>query len=404
MGNYPSERIRLYSGEIRFDTKTDTETDRTIESDNSMIITGSGDVGIGTTAPESALHVEGDVRSSRTFRAGGGLGQGLYWNDHSNGLINVKGLPGGSYASSKGTVTTFNGNGNDGYNGYSIEGDYAFVADNSGCGIFNDITDVWMVRCEKFGGTSLYSNGNERFKTTSDGAEVLGNGILKANEIRFDDTSGQIQKIVNVENEIRIHTDLSFSIYESDNNTEVFRFDANAVRFGIGTTAPDEALHVGGGGNAHVEGNVVCDSGIGVKLGDGVAPSYELHVNGDVYATGEITAMSDRRVKRDIRTIADATDIVERLRGCRYTRSDAKPGEEHRERVGLVAQEVREVLPEVVENRGDYLGVSYGPVVGVLVEALKASNGRVRDMEAKLEEQRKQMETFMDRLAALEAR
>jgi len=177
-----------------------------------------------------------------------------------------------------------------------------------------------------------------------------------------------------------------------------------SAKVGIGTTSPDATLHVSGGGDAHVEGDVLCDSRVGVKLGDGVAPSYELHVNGDAYVTGEITAMSDRRVKRDIRTITDATEVVERLRGCRYTRSDARPGEEDRERVGLIAQEVREVLPEVVESKGEYLGVSYGPVVGVLVEALKASNGRVRDLEAQRVQTESTMKAFQERLAALEAR
>ncbi|MNZ71830.1 hypothetical protein D3C78_901970 [compost metagenome] len=49
--------------------------------------------------------------------------------------------------------------------------------------------------------------------------------------------------------------------------------------------------------------------------------------------------------------------------------------------VGLIAQEVQEVLPEVVGESEDGLYVDYGNVVGPLVEAVKQLSARVRQLE-----------------------
>ena len=79
----------------------------------------------------------------------------------------------------------------------------------------------------------------------------------------------------------------------------------------------------------------------------------------------DFVATSDRRLKSDISTISNALETVKGLRGVYFTRLG-----ETRRSVGVIAQEVEEVLPEVVH--GDEMkSVSYGNMVGLLIEAVK---------------------------------
>jgi hypothetical protein len=98
---------------------------------------------------------------------------------------------------------------------------------------------------------------------------------------------------------------------------------------------------------------------------------------GDLVTTGNVTAYSDEKLKTDITTIENALALVEQMRGVRYNRiEDGKAG------VGVVAQEMQQVLPEVVLE-GDNLSVAYGNLVGVLIEAVKELSARVKELEAK---------------------
>lgn len=98
--------------------------------------------------------------------------------------------------------------------------------------------------------------------------------------------------------------------------------------------------------------------------------------DGSFVATGNIGAYSDRKHKRDIRSIEGGLEIVEALRGVSYTRkSDGKAC------VGVIAQEVREVVPEVVVDTGDGLAVDYGNLVAVLIPAVQELAVRVRRLE-----------------------
>ena len=84
---------------------------------------------------------------------------------------------------------------------------------------------------------------------------------------------------------------------------------------------------------------------------------------GTITAGGDITAFSDERLKSDIETIDDALYKVMNMRGVSYTKQAEKG-------IGVIAQEVEKVLPEVVTD-GEYKSVAYGNIVGVLIEAIK---------------------------------
>ena len=82
--------------------------------------------------------------------------------------------------------------------------------------------------------------------------------------------------------------------------------------------------------------------------------------------TGNITAYSDRRLKKDFEVIPNALDKVRSLTGYNFTRLDS--GERH---TGLIAQEVQAVMPEAVIENDGHLALAYGNLVGLLVEAIK---------------------------------
>jgi hypothetical protein len=109
--------------------------------------------------------------------------------------------------------------------------------------------------------------------------------------------------------------------------------------------------------------------------------SYKMYVSGTVYATGDVIAYSDRRKKTNIETIKNALEKVTSLRGVFYD----KIGEETKGRqLGVIAQEVDQVLPEAVSYAKDIdeYGVKYGNMVGVLIEAIKEQQKQIEDLKS----------------------
>ncbi len=92
-----------------------------------------------------------------------------------------------------------------------------------------------------------------------------------------------------------------------------------------------------------------------------------ISVTGTITASGDITAYSDASLKTRVETISGALDLVRRMRGVRYSRVDTG-----QRGIGVIAQELREVAPELVtQNEGGLLSVAYGNLVGILIEAVK---------------------------------
>jgi len=109
-----------------------------------------------------------------------------------------------------------------------------------------------------------------------------------------------------------------------------------------------------------------------------------LAAGGSITATGDITAYSDERVKENINTIENALDKVKALRGVTYNRTDK---EDKSEKIGVIAQEIQEVLPQVVHEQEDgMLGVSYGNITAVLIEAIKEQQIQIELLKAEIEE------------------
>jgi hypothetical protein len=135
------------------------------------------------------------------------------------------------------------------------------------------------------------------------------------------------------------------------------------------------------------------------KFGIGTSsPAQALHVVGDIIATGNVTAYySDERLKDLKGAIPDALDKVNKLTGYYYKPNALAHslGVDNTElEVGVSAQEVEEVLPEIVTKSAvgqdefgeDYKSVSYDKLTPLLIEAVKELTQKVAYLESKISE------------------
>lgn len=105
--------------------------------------------------------------------------------------------------------------------------------------------------------------------------------------------------------------------------------------------------------------------------------SGNVSVSGTVTATGDITAFSDERTKMNVDTITEAIYKVKAMRGVSYV-SKFDMGEH----IGVIAQEIERVVPEVVHTHSNGLkSVAYQNLVGLLIEAIKDLEARISELE-----------------------
>jgi hypothetical protein len=91
---------------------------------------------------------------------------------------------------------------------------------------------------------------------------------------------------------------------------------------------------------------------------------------GNFTATGDVTTNSDVRLKENVITVDNALSKVTDLRGVYFN----KKTEPDNRKIGLIAQEVEKIIPEVVyaDSSADKIkSVAYASLVGLLVEAIK---------------------------------
>lgn len=148
-------------------------------------------------------------------------------------------------------------------------------------------------------------------------------------------------------------------------------------------------LQTGSANNAFIERMRITDAG---SVGIGTSsPSATLDVNGGIRCVGAVDTSSDDRFKMNVAPLADALEKVRRLRGVSYDWKRAEfpnKGFNDRRQLGLIAQEVREVLPEVVsEDNEGYLAIGYSALIPVLAEGVKELDSKYETtLKAKDEE------------------
>ena len=109
--------------------------------------------------------------------------------------------------------------------------------------------------------------------------------------------------------------------------------------------------------------------------------------SGSLTMSDNITAYSDLKLKQNIFTIDSALEKVKNLRGVYYTRKD---DETNKRKVGVIAQEIELVLPEVVmknvkeETKEETLSVDYGNITALLIEAMKEQQATIESLKDRI--------------------
>ena len=131
-----------------------------------------------------------------------------------------------------------------------------------------------------------------------------------------------------------------------------------------------------------------------VKLGP-VSNRVTIDISGNVSASADIVAdgdviafnASDMRLKNNLKVIEGALDKIDGIAGYEFDWNDNSPGwaRQRGHDVGVVAQEIEKIHPEIVEERKNgYLGVDYKRLVPLLIQSIKELKQEVEELKKKV--------------------
>ena len=205
----------------------------------------------------------------------------------------------------------------------------------------------------------------------------------------------------------------------SQSTNERMRIDGSG-NVGIGTTSPAQKFHVSGGNVRITNNSINADIMVGTTFG-GITNAagmvyYEIagaeyHMfggtimpDGDnswtcgtsarrwqtVYATNGTIQTSDIRLKKNIHALSYGLKEVLMLNPVGYNWKDNTGGN----KIGLIAQEVRKIVPEVVtgDESKEHLGMNYAELVPVLVNAIKEQEQHLKTQQDQIDSLKKEID------------
>lgn len=163
-----------------------------------------------------------------------------------------------------------------------------------------------------------------------------------------------------------------------------------SVSLGVSSTSDSVTVTNSGGTDATITGATTTNAGVmtaSAQTFNGIKTFQdELRCESDIVAFYS----SDSRLKENIKDLNGALDNLDKIRGVEYDWTDeyleSRGGEDEtfarKHDVGVIAQELQEVLPEAVLERSDgYLGVRYEKIVPLLVQAIKELKSEVTELK-----------------------
>jgi hypothetical protein len=140
-----------------------------------------------------------------------------------------------------------------------------------------------------------------------------------------------------------------------------------------GTTTIAERMRIASDGN--------------IAIGSTSTGGYKLYVNGSIYGTSY--SGSDIRLKDNIKPISNALALVQGLQGVSFNWKTAEYQDKNLDKgkqIGLIAQDVEKVLPEIVKTDAEgYKAIAYEKLTAVLVEALKEQQKEIQTLKAEVQ-------------------
>jgi hypothetical protein len=386
--------------------------------DSKIFQSPSGGIGIGTTAPVAALDVNGAVNATTGFLLGGSA--------FAFGTLSNQNAFLGFSGNSTMTGVDNTGNGVDALQsnttGYqNTASGYAALRLNT-TGYLNTAVGVGALQLNTTGaqnmaiGSEALQNNTTGFLNTADGVAALASNTTGAENTASgwsalkDTTTGVsntaagygaiASNITGNQNTASGMLALYYNMTGS-NNTALGYFagpDINSTNLSFATALGAGA--VVSQSNALVLGGPL-GSGANVNVGIGTAtPSNVFTIAqgaGQAISDGW-TVYSSRRFKTNIQTLHGALEKVEQLRGVSY---DLRANGKHE--VGVIAEEVGAVVPEVVawdEDGKDARGVDYGRLTALLIEATKEQQALILEQHDEIARLVSQVKTIQ---ASLEA-
>lgn len=146
---------------------------------------------------------------------------------------------------------------------------------------------------------------------------------------------------------------------------------------------------ISGKTNTHIVGNnITASSSNTFYMG------CNLNVIGDIYcqnlnATGDVVSSwtsSDRRLKDNITPLLNCLEKILKLNPVEFDWNENQKAYEGHD-IGLIAQEVKEVIPEIVgEKSSGYLGIKYEKLIPILAGATQEQDAQIQELEKQVQE------------------
>ena len=342
----------LHSGGIRFFTRNGHKNEGLSER---LIINKDGNVGIGTTSPGAKLEVKSDSIKYSDVNATANSANA--WNQHG---LKVR--------SSNNSINFIASN--------TVNDRKAMIQAGHADSKYANYLSTLVIN--PFG-------GNVGIGTTSPSAKLDVNGEIRARGlIQFVDSTGSNQSDPyyfyktnggDGNNQLRLVI--------QDNSDERFEIWGNGCSTSGGCGAnPVRSHYFQANGKTYHSGNV----GIGTT-----SPSYKLHVNGTAYSTGKAGALSDKRHKNTVQDLDYGLTEILQLRPVSFVWNDEKITDDGMKGVqlGLIAQEVEKVLPEVVltqEDEAKTKAIKYSALIPPMIEAIKQQQQQIAELQAAIKD------------------
>ncbi len=378
-----------------------------------MTIQDNGYVGIGTTAPNNLLGVyqlidfnNTDFNTKLGYLAGNNIVTGAQYNTFVGNQAGTSASSGSTNAADANTAVgylSFNNNTtgssnsalgsralNSNTTGYFNSGFGVSALEGNTTGNNNTAVGSSALASSQMTGSYDVAVGNSVLLGNSTGSYNSGFGasVLRSNSTGSSNTAIGYQSMtanLTGSNNTAVgydsgRKDSSGSANETSSNSVYLGYDTRSSASGNTNEIVIGYSALGVGSNSVVLGNdSITTTMLKGNVGIGTGPSYKLHVAGNVGATSFVYT-SDRSLKKNIKTLDSSLNKILQLRGVSFNwKKDNTPG------IGLIAQEVEKVYPDLVSTGGDGIkAVQYGNLVAPLIEAIKEQQKKIDQLETRI--------------------